>query len=423
MATSVKSASPSFYRRRSRDTLSFIRKLVAMPGSEALVAQALVLDTLALQCVSRSRRSATSESVKDYVLASCNNQSTFAKSLEAHFIVRSCGLSKMESICLSRAEEDAKSTNQSKYRLPQSFWLRILKYLRCFRDGFVIYCPVDSTRPRMGNFPSCYVLLGGGREFYSGLSKEDRHRVDLYQSTKCYQFYLHDWNDICCAAQMGNDKAREILAQCAKELNEREEFPVAFAALVEAPPISALALPCSSAPGAFVAPVANLPVAAIAHVALPTTASSTSNTAKPTAPNIPAPSAPVQRVDAQAPAFTPRRSERNSAGVKVAHAKSGNGTPEPKKTKKAKKGDKGKAPAQQPAPPQQVAAVAKGSSDPGNSPLVEKSSELIDLEDQLYYANNTLKLFKRMKETNDKCVIAQGNVLVDVKRLVVVECC
>jgi hypothetical protein len=390
------------YRRRPRDShlaVAGSSRLVKSTGSEVGVFQTLVLVSLDIQFRSRNNTEPpTNEGFKSFALASLSSHSALAKSLESHFIfVLARNLCLMELICLAIAEEAAVSTNIGRWRLSRSSWLNVVEYLRHFRASLDVYCPRDATRPRMGKFPSCCLILGGGR-FRSDLSEEERVEwPQRVQDTTYFKRHSEEWKGISLRAAFGIDGAKEemrrFLEECAKELNERKEVPVA---LVEDPSKSAPSAPA-------VAPSSNLPAGA------------------PPASSKPAASAPVGR------ASTPRRSGR-TAGAPAAYAKAGNGTPPKKKAKK--KGDEGNAPVQ-PTPPQQKDQIKhskggavtqdQGEDDSGGQvgpPVHEKSPEQLQCEKQLHYVKEKLRLFGRMKKTNAICVVAEDNVVVDVKRLV-----
>jgi hypothetical protein len=396
MATFDKSKVPLLrYLRRRRELAS---GFASAPGLDLVVFRALILASLEVLCRSRNNQEPTKTLLKELVLNSSSNKVAFAKAVESDFI--SAGgpfeLSRMESICLSLAEEDAKSTNQSKYRLPQSFWLRVLKYLGHFRASLVIYCPLDATRPRMKDFSSWCLMLGGGKGFRPDLPEEDRVKFyDDLRSTKYYQTHLVEWNDICLRAALGvvgaKSEKRQFLEECAEEVRGRQQVPVASVnATSKSPP---------PAPG--VALSSNLPGAA-------------------------ASSAP----DASAVPVTPRRSERITRAP-AAYVNAGNGTP-PKK-RKSKKEDERSAPDQPVPPPQKKDQIehSKGGAvtqDQGEDQnqredrggekkiLPAPSAKLLSLQSDLKIATQKCELFEMWVKMYRACLEAEGVVLVDALR-------
>jgi hypothetical protein len=399
MATFDKNKVPlvRYVRRRSELASGF----ASIPGSEVVVVQVLILGSFHGQYRSRYNQEPTTPLLKELVLNSSSNKVAFAKAVESHFI--SSGgpfeLSRMESICLSLAEEDAKSANHhSKFWLPQSFWLRVLNYLGHFRASLVIYCPLDATRPRMKDFSAYCLIRGGGRGFRPDLPEEDRVEwPQRVEGTKYYQTHKVEWSDICLRAAVGiggaKEKKRRFLEECEKELNEPKEVQVASA--------SAGVRSKSAPPPPVDAPMSNLRAAA----------------------------APARTNKSAVPAqfSTPRRSDRLTAAASTSYVNAGNGTP-PKKKAKTKE-DEGSAPAQ-PAPPLQKEDQIKDSKGGAASlnqpedhsgekkipPAPKPSAELLSLQSDLKIAKAKQKLLEKWLETYRSCLDAQGVVLVNALR-------
>ncbi len=427
-------------QRRARSLSSQPASLLAsISGSEIFVVQAIFLGSLREQWRSRNNdnKEPTKEILKEFVRNCLASEATFAKSLESHFISAGPGgLSKMESICPSLAEEDARATNRSKYRLPSSLWLAILKYLDRFRNRLADYCPCDATRPRMNHRGFGYLLFGGGQGLFLDFPDQEARLnwVKRIRSTNYFRMHEQDWIEISLLAEAGSDVEKDKQIFLEKCMHVQDEVPVAS---IEGP--LTIKVPASS-----VANNSAYPKWSLASSSLTT---STTTTAEPAAftPSLTiSHTAPVAVGTAQpqvrsnhSPAIppvlhvasTPRRSGR-VIKLKVPYVISGDNAPSSavSKKKKKKRAKKGKLFTEPVALQRQqddrmrvskeVGAQLQGEAERPEKEVslaLEKSSEQMQLENELNIANETLRLLGRMKDTNSKCENARGNVRVDMK--------